>query len=298
MNRFSKDLYTVDEELVSSARSYLTTMMQVISAIAVTTCVTPKFILGLVPLIFFYLHQQNYFTMTYRELKRLDSVSRSPIYALLTETLDGVLTIRAFRAEENLNNRMINMVNLQQTAYHLTFAAQCWLSIRLEFCGTMIICVACFVSIMQHEIRGGDEHFAGLAGLSISFVLSITQALNWTVRMASDLEADMVAVERIQQYCKIPGEAPRLLATDDSLPSNWPENGRIEFIDSKLRYRPELPLVLKGLNISIPARSKVGVVGRTGAGKVSARTVHDGNDFTHNLSPLLKFNISSSFSLL
>ena len=74
----------------------------------------------------------------------------------------------------------------------------------------------------------------------------------------------MVAVERVQQYCKIPGEAPRLTSSDESLPPNWPAEGRIEFVNSKLRYRPQLPLVLKGLNIIIPARSKVGVVGRTG----------------------------------
>ncbi len=193
MNRFSKDMYTVDEQLVVSGRSYFQTMAAVLSTIVVVTSVTPKFIFGLIPLLFFYMHQQNFFTMTYRELKRLDSVSRSPIYALLSETLDGVLTIRAFGAEENLNKRMINMVNVQQTAYRLTFAAQCWLSVRLEFCGTMIVFVACFVSIIQHGARGGDEIFAGLAGLSISFALSITQSLNWTVRMASDLEANMVA---------------------------------------------------------------------------------------------------------
>ena len=264
MNRFSKDLYTIDEDLVSSLRSYLTTVMPVLSTIIVVTSVTPKFIVGLVPCFFFYAHQQNFFTMTYRELKRLDSVSRSPIYALLSETLDGCLTIRAFGAEETLNKRMASMVNLQQTAYHLTFAAQCWLSVRLEFCGTMIVCVACFVAIMQHDVRGGDEHFAGLAGLSISFALSVTEALARTVRMASDMEANMVAVERITQYFKIPSEAPRLTPEDDDLPSNWPAEGRIEFINSKLRYRPGLPLVLKGLNISIPPQSKVGVVGRTG----------------------------------
>jgi hypothetical protein len=82
--------------------------------------------------------------------------------------------------------------------------------------------------------------------------------------MASDLEANMVAVERIQQYFNIKGEAPRLTPADDSLPANWPTRGRIEFIDAMMRYRPGLPLVLKGLTLNIPAQSKVGVVGRTG----------------------------------
>jgi len=267
INRFSKDLYTVDEQLVVTGRSYLSTMFNCCSTIFVVTAVTPQFLFGLVPIFFFYLHQQRFFTMTYRELKRLDSVTRSPIYALLGETLDGVLTIRAFDAQESLNSRMVRMLDIQQTAYHLTFATQCWLSIRLEFAGAMIVTCACLVAVLEHSTRGGDEHFAGLAGLSISFALSITTTLSWTVRMASDFEANMVAVERIQQYMKIPGEAPRLTSSDESLPSNWPVEGRIEFANVKLRYRPNLPLVLKGLNITIPVRSKVGVVGRTGAGK-------------------------------
>ena len=223
------------------------------------------FIVGLVPIGIFYYHQQAFFTKSYRELKRLDSVTRSPIYALLGETLDGVLTIRAFEAENSLSRRMVNMLDIQQTAYHLTFSSQCWLSVRLEFAGTMIVMTACLVAVLGHITRGGDEKFAGLAGLSISFALSITSSLTWSVRMASDLEANMVAVERIQQYFQIPGEAPRLSSADDSLVLNWPVESRIEFIDAKLKYRPGLPLVLKGLNISIPAKAKVGVVGRTGA---------------------------------
>jgi len=270
INRFSKDMYTIDEQLVVSSRSYLSTMASVISTIFVVVSVTPYFLAGLVPIMIFYLSQQAFFTQAYRELRRLDSVTRSPIYALLGETLDGVLTIRAFEAQDKLNTMMINMLNVQQTAYHLTFASQCWISVRLEFAGTMIVMCACFVSVLSRH--RGDELFAGLAGLSISFALSITQSLNWTVRMASDLEANMIAVERIQQYYKIPSEAPRLYASDDSLPTDWPQSGKIEFFDVKLRYRPGLPLVLKGLELSIPARSKVGVVGRTGAGKSTLMT--------------------------
>ena len=114
---------------------------------------------------------------------------------------------------------------------------------------------------------GGNETFASLAGLSISFSLSVTQSLNWAVRMASDFEANMVAVERIEQYSKLPNEAARKCEKDTSLSPSWPSSGEIDFVEVKLRYRPGLPLVLKGLDIHIPARSKVGVVGRTGAGK-------------------------------
>ena len=110
-NRFSREMYTVDEELVSTLRSYLNSLMSVISVVFVISSVTPMFTLCLVPIVIFYLHQQNYFTTTYREIKRIDSVSRSPIYALLGETLDGVTTIRAFRVQELLANRMINLMD-------------------------------------------------------------------------------------------------------------------------------------------------------------------------------------------
>jgi ATP-binding cassette subfamily C (CFTR/MRP) protein 1 len=126
----------------------------------------------------------------------------------------------------------------------------------------MIVMFTCLVAVLGHRHRE-DAAYAGLTGLAISFALSVTQNLNWTVRMASDVEANMVAVERIQQYFKIQGEAPRMTSEDSSIP-NWPMQGGIEFSDAKLRYRKGLPLVLKGLTINIPAKSKVGVVGRTG----------------------------------
>lgn len=121
---------------------------------------------------------------------------------------------------------------------------------------------------LEHARAGPDETFAGLAGLAISYALSVTQALNWTVRMASDTEASFVAVERIKEYTELESEADRQTDTDEGPAQNWPTGGEVLFKDSKLRYRPELPLVLKGLNIAIPAGSKVGVVGRTGASLV------------------------------
>ena len=124
MNRFSNDILSVDEALVSSLRSYLATLSSVIGVIIVISIVTPYFMICLIPIVLFYISQQIYFTKTYRELKRLDSVSRSPMYALLEETLDGVSTIRAYRAQEALMKRMKSMIDQQQNAYFLTCTAQ------------------------------------------------------------------------------------------------------------------------------------------------------------------------------
>jgi len=195
-------------------------------------------------------------------------VNRSPIYALLGETVDGVAVVRAFSAQDSLQNRLTAMLDTQQHAYFLTCAAQSWLAVRLELIGTSIITFACVSAVMQHAAAGANETFAGLAGLSISYALSVTQSLNWSVRMASDMEANFVAVERVKEYTLIENEAPRHTPLDEALPSDWPPKGEIVFERAKLRYRPGLPRVLKGLDLRIPAGSKVGVVGRTGAGTI------------------------------
>lgn len=191
-------------------------------------------------------------------------MSRSPIYAQLGESVGGVTVIRAFGAGERLLRRIEQRLNAQQHAYYLTCAAQSWLAVRLELIGTLVITFSALSAVIEHSFYGGSEAFAGLAGLGISYALSVTQSLNWSVRMASDLEANMVAVERIDDYCNVKPEAERVLPMDTRLEKDWPPRGGIEFSEVMLRYRPELPLTLRGINLSIPPKSRVGVVGRTG----------------------------------
>jgi len=271
INRFSKDIYTLDEALPDSMRSYFFTMAKCFSTVIVISAVTPIFALSLVPILFLYRFAQKYFSVTYRELKRLDSIQRSPIYALFGETLDGVSTIRAFEAEANLMKRMVNMLDNQQHAYFLTSASLCWLAVRLEVMGTVIVLFACLFVVLEHDSQSGNEAFAGLAGLAVAYALSVTQSLNWTVRVGSDFEANMVSVERLEQYVNIRSEAPSDTKFDEMIQS-WPAKGALDFQNVELRYRPGLPRVLKELNLSIPGNSKVGVVGRTGAGKSTLLT--------------------------
>jgi ATP-binding cassette, subfamily C (CFTR/MRP), member 1 len=196
-------------------------------------------------------------------------VNRSPLYALLSESVDGVAVIRSFSAGPSLSRRLVRMLDIQQHAYFLTCAAQSWLAVRLELIGTMIITFACLSAVLEKTVSGADPGFAGLAGLAISYALSVTQSLNWSVRMASDCEANMVAVERINEYAMLECEGAKETIVDRSLPEVWPSSGQIEIVNAKMRYRKGLPLVLKGLSLKIPAGSKVGVVGRTGASRAA-----------------------------
>jgi len=264
VNRFTQDIYIFDEQVVQTVRYYTYTVSQVIATVAIVSFVTPPFAICMIPILMYYGHMQMYFTRTYRELKRIDSVSRSPLFALLGEMLDGLSTIRAHNAEPTFIKRLNDVLEQQMNANFLLKTSTAWITIRLQMVGACISCLACLFAVLA---RGsGNEVFAGLAGLAVSYTFTVTTHLNASVQFFSQLEGEMVSVERIKQYCNLTSEAPRALPADASL-SDWPSNGEIAFSSVTLRYRPNLPLVLKGLNFKIPSMSKVGVVGRTGAGK-------------------------------
>lgn len=195
------------------------------------------------PIAFFYYKAQQYFIKTSRELTRLDSVSRSPIYAMFSETLDGLSTIRAYGEEERLTKKSNSLLDTNQQAYFLNFAANCWLGIRLELAGTMIITFTALAAVLSRGFyvndTGENQHqFAGTAGLAISLALGVTQSLNWSVRMASDLESQMVAVERIESFAAMEQEADHIKPeSDPSKESGWPQNGELVMSKVSMRYR-------------------------------------------------------------
>eukprot|EP01041_Mallomonas_annulata_P007311 gene7311-14905_t len=274
-NRLSKDIYTVDEQLPQTIRWYVACMLKVFSSLMYSCVVTPMFTIGLVPIVGFYYTAQRFYIKTSRELSRLDSASRSPIYALFAETLDGLSTIRAFRTENILITRINNLLDTNQKAFFLSFSANCWLAVRLELAGTFIVTFAALFAVLGREESPSSpeadarrQAFSGIAGLALSFALTVTQSLNWSVRMASDLESQMVAVERIKNYSGLLQEAAHENEGDPSSQS-WPSGGAVRFEDVALRYRAGMPRVLDGVSFVVHPKEKIGIVGRTGAGKSS-----------------------------
>ena len=242
------------------------TMSQVISTLLYISIVTPFFLFFLFPLLYYYLRAQRYFIKTSRELTRLDSLSRSPIYALFTETLDGLSTIRAFGDEARMVTKSNRLLDSNQRAYFLNFSANCWLAVRLELVGTLIVTFAALSAVLMRQFyvnasEDSRHQFAGMAGLAISLSLGVTQSLNWSVRMASDLESNMVAVERLKSYANMEQEASHDTSPDvERRVTNWPSEGDVYLKNVCFRYRPNLPLVLNKLNVHINPREKIGIV--------------------------------------
>ena len=266
LNRFSSDIYRVDEVLsrtfnmlfVNSARAFYTLILIAAS--------TPVFVALIIPLAAIYLYIQRYYLRTSRELKRLDSTSRSPIYAHFQESLGGITTIRAYRQQDRFALENEWRVDANLRAYFPSIHANRWLAIRLEFIGSFIILAAASFAIIS--VATGSGLSAGLVGLSMSYALQITTSLNWIVRQTVEVETNIVSVERVLEYARLPSEAPDIISKHRPKIS-WPGQGAVDFHNYSARYRPGLDLVLKNINIHIKSHEKIGVVGRTGAGKSS-----------------------------
>ena len=227
---------------------------------------TPWFLLLVIPLGFVYYSYQKYYIRTSRELKRLDSVSKSPIYAHFSETLGGTSTIRAYRQQQRfcLENEWRMDGNLR--AYFPSISANRWLAVRLEFLGSIIILASAIFSIIS--VTTGTGLSAGMVGLAMSYALQITQSLNWIVRQTVEVETNIVSVERVLEYARLPSEAPDVIFKHRPNIS-WPSQGGVKFKNYSTRYREGLDLVLRDVNLDIKPHEKIGVVGRTGAGKSS-----------------------------
>ena len=263
VNRFAKDIDVVDSTLPGAFKGWFNCFLQVISTMFVICYSFPTFVLIILPLGVVYYLIQKIFIVTTRQLKRLESTTRSPIYSNFNETLSGISTIRAYECVDRFVNYSDDLVDRNQSCSYPNIIANRWLSVRLEFFGNLITSSAALFSVYYKGTIG-----AGVAGLTISYSLSITQTLSWLVRMTSDLETNIVSVERILEYIQNKQE-DRWIKEENRPHLTWPDEGEIIIDDYSTRYRDDTDLVLKHISLSIKPREKIGIVGRTGSGKSS-----------------------------
>ncbi|KAK3990185.1 hypothetical protein QBC44DRAFT_395116 [Cladorrhinum sp. PSN332] len=266
LNRFSSDIYRVDEVLARTFNMLFVNLAKSGFTLVIVSVSTPPFVALIIPLGAMYVWIQRYYLRTSRELKRLDSVSRSPIYAHFQESLGGISTIRAYRQQDRFELENEWRVDNNLRAYFPSISANRWLAVRLEFIGAVVILAAAGLAIISVANHSGLTD--GMVGLAMSYALQITTSLNWIVRQTVEVETNIVSVERVLEYARLPGEAPEIVHRNRP-PVSWPSRGEVEFTNYSTRYREGLDLVLKNVNLDIKSHEKIGVVGRTGAGKSS-----------------------------
>ncbi|KAK0238750.1 P-loop containing nucleoside triphosphate hydrolase protein [Armillaria nabsnona] len=265
LNLFSRDTYVVDQILARAIQNLCRTLAVCVFIVLVIGSSFPLFLLSVIPLGYFYLQVMKYYLATSRELKRLDAVSRSPIFAWFSESLAGLSTIRAFNQGFLFIAANQRRVDRNQICYLSSISVNRWLSVRLEAVGATIIFLVATLAMVALITTGVD---AGLVGLVLSYALNATSSLNWVVRSASEVEQNIVSVERILHQSEVVPEAPHELP--DAKPDGpWPSKGGVEFSHYSTRYRLDLDPVLKDITMTIKPSEKIGVCGRTGAGKSS-----------------------------
>ncbi|GLT67384.1 hypothetical protein SLA2020_396980 [Shorea laevis] len=268
INRFAKDLGDIDRSVAISINMFLGQVSQLFSTFVLIGIVSTMSLWAIMPLLLLFYAAYLYYQSTSREVKRLDSISRSPVYAQFGEALNGLSTIRAYKAYDrmaDINGKSMDN-NIRFTVVNMS--ANRWLAIRLETLGGLMIWFTATFAVMQNGRAENQQAFASTMGLLLSYALNITSLLTHVLRLASFAENSLNAVERIGTYIELPSEAPLIIESNHP-PPGWPSSGSIRFEDVVMRYRPELPPVLHGISFKISPSDKVGIVGRTGAGKSS-----------------------------
>lgn len=317
VNRFSQDIATLDSTVMNNLQDFLDCFMSTIQVVIVISVLVPIMIPFLLPVVLYnYIVSKKYIKVS-RELKRLESVSKSPIFVLFSETLTGLPVVRAFRHEKRFFNLACEYVDVMNRCHLYMWISNRWLNFRTQCMGACVSgCVAWFV------VHQADNIGSTVAGLVLLNAMNFTDAITYMTRMHGECQMSMNSVERIAEYCDVEKElyepeptlnsnsinralkknhktskskngyatihatdddeetGVRSLVTEDSLTDStelemvdisaaWPEQGSITFDNIQLSYKPNDPPVLKGVSFEIPSGSKVGVVGRSGAGKSS-----------------------------
>lgn len=263
MNRFSKDLEAVDQEVAPIAIGVMSCALAIGVTVALISAITPGFLIAAVFISAMYFFVGKFYIRSSRDLKRIESVQRSPLFQQFGETLSGITTIRAYGDERRFIRDNMLRINTHSRPFIYLWAANRWLGFRMDFIGDLVAFFAgAFVVLSIGKID------AGAAGLSLSYAIGFTENVLWLIRLYAMNEQNMNAVERIKEYLDVEQEAAAVI--EKTRPAaNWPSQGSVEFINYTTRYRADLTPVLRNVSFKISPLEKVGIVGRTGAGKSS-----------------------------
>ncbi|KAK2966470.1 hypothetical protein RJ640_018999 [Escallonia rubra] len=264
LSRVSSDLSIVDLELAFALSLTIGTTINTYFSFGILALLTWPILCVIIPMVFITISLQKFYFASAKELMRIDGTTKSSCASHLAESIAGAVTIRAFRQEERFFSDNLHLIDVNASSYFHKFAANEWLIQRLE----MLCAIVVSASALAMTLVSLKASESGFVGMALSYGLSLNVFLVFSVQSQCSLSNMIISVERIEQYMHIPSEAPEIIL--GNRPSfSWPSVGRVEIRDLKVRYRPNAPLVLRGISCIFEGGHKVGIVGRTGSGKTT-----------------------------
>ncbi|XP_033761065.1 multidrug resistance-associated protein 4-like isoform X1 [Pecten maximus] len=268
LNRFSKDTGHMDDILPITFFDFIQCFLLILGIVLVVCIVNPWVFIPLFPLCIVFYITRTYHIRTSRHIKRLEGTTRSPVFSHLSASLQGLHSIRAFSVQEKFMEEFDNHQDLHSEAWFMFLSTSRWLAVRLDWiCGLFVTVVALLSVLMAKDMD------AGKVGLSLTYAMTLMGMFQWAVRQSAEVENQMISVERVLDYSRLDTEADLDSKKDHKPPKDWPKDGEIKGENMCLQYSRTGPLVLKHLSFCIKGREKIGIVGRTGAGKSSLITM-------------------------
>ncbi|CAF0703150.1 unnamed protein product [Brachionus calyciflorus] len=266
MNRFSKDIGFVDDLIPSTVSDFMMVLMMVLGSVSISLILNYWIIIPTIPLTFVFIYVRKYFLATSMEIKRIEGIVRSPIYVHVNNTLSGMTIIRAANMEDILKEEFYVHTDYHSRANATFMYVNRWLGVRLDWIATIFTYIALFSCILMKELNILNVS-SGDVGIMLVYLLQLVGLFQWTVRQSCEVENLMTSVERVFEYTALDIESLETGKTKP--PKDWPSSGEIKFENVSFRYDKNLSAVLSDLNLIINSSEKIGIVGRTGAGKSS-----------------------------
>ncbi|CAI4494620.1 CPI_1c_G0022610.mRNA.1.CDS.1 [Saccharomyces cerevisiae] len=262
LNRFTKDTDSLDNELTESLRLMTSQFANIVGVCVMCIVYLPWFAIAIPFLLVIFVLIADHYQSSGREIKRLEAVQRSFVYNNLNEVLGGMDTIKAYRSQERFLAKSDFLINKMNEAGYLVVVLQRWVGIFLD-----MVAIAFALIITLLCVTRAFPISAASVGVLLTYVLQLPGLLNTILRAMTQTENDMNSAERLVTYAtELPLEAS-YRKPEMTPPESWPSMGEIIFENVDFAYRPGLPIVLKNLNLNIKSGEKIGICGRTGAGK-------------------------------
>ncbi|KAF7150772.1 hypothetical protein RHSIM_Rhsim02G0239800 [Rhododendron simsii] len=260
----SSDMSIVDLVLAFTFTWSTGTTMNTYCIFGVLAFLTWPILFVILPMVYITIILQRFYFASAKELMRIDGTTKSSVASHLAESVAGAVTIRAFGGEDRFFSENLQRIDANASAFFHNFSANEWLIQRLEIlCAIILSCSALGMTLISN-----DASESGFIGMALSYGLSLNIFVVASVQNQCTMSNSIIAIERLEQYMHIPSEAPEII--ESNRPAlNWPEFGKVEIHDLKVRYQPNSPLVLRGISCVFEGGDKIGIVGRTGSGKTT-----------------------------